>query len=114
MRLILAFVFVNNSFLLLKSAYILNCSYFLYVTVTVENLCAGEEPVCLNGGYCVPTIGSYDCRCASGWTGVNCESGEYKKRHYTHIQSFHIVTGKQYKSTNNKPHFILKIFKFKY
>ncbi|VDP69668.1 unnamed protein product [Echinostoma caproni] len=31
-------------------------------------------PVCLNGGQCVNTYGSYFCRCPTGWSGPRCET----------------------------------------
>jgi hypothetical protein len=37
----------------------------------LENLCASQP--CLNGGQCVPTDSSYQCQCAPGFDGKNCE-----------------------------------------
>ena len=33
--------------------------------------------ICLNNGTCVDTSGSYYCLCENGWTGNNCEIGNY-------------------------------------
>lgn len=32
--------------------------------------------LCMNGGFCMNTQGSYQCQCAPGWTGANCEVGK--------------------------------------
>ena len=32
---------------------------------------------CLNGGTCTDGINSYNCTCAAGYTGENCEIGNY-------------------------------------
>ncbi len=32
---------------------------------------------CQNSATCHDGVNSYTCSCATGWTGVNCESGEY-------------------------------------
>lgn len=36
-----------------------------------------EDP-CLNNGTCQNNLGSYECKCAPGWQGVNCKKGKYK------------------------------------
>lgn len=46
------------------------------------NECA-DSTICQNGGFCMNTQGSYQCQCASGWTGPNCEIGEYYS--YTYV-----------------------------
>ncbi len=33
---------------------------------------------CQNSATCHDGVNSYTCSCATGWTGVNCESGEYQ------------------------------------
>ena len=35
---------------------------------------------CLNGATCTNKQNSYTCACAAGWTGVNCELGEWTLR----------------------------------
>jgi hypothetical protein len=37
----------------------------------LDNLCASQP--CLNGGQCVPTDAWYQCQCAPGFDGKNCE-----------------------------------------
>jgi len=37
----------------------------------LENVCASQP--CLNGGQCVPTESNYQCQCAPGFGGDNCE-----------------------------------------
>lgn len=36
-----------------------------------------ESSPCRNGGTCIDKINAYQCICADGWEGHNCESGEY-------------------------------------
>ena len=31
---------------------------------------------CLNGGKCIDDVDSYSCKCAAGYTGDDCETGE--------------------------------------
>ena len=33
-----------------------------------------SEPVCENGGSCVSSPPGYNCTCADGFTGTNCEA----------------------------------------
>jgi hypothetical protein len=37
----------------------------------LENQCVSQP--CLNSGQCIPTATSYECQCASGFDGKNCE-----------------------------------------
>ena len=32
---------------------------------------------CQNGGACTDGVNSYQCTCAAGYTGTNCETSEY-------------------------------------
>ena len=45
------------------------------------------ENNCLNGATCVDGIGSYTCDCATGYTGLNCETGLYIVFNYIYIYS---------------------------
>jgi len=37
----------------------------------LENPCSSQP--CLNGGQCIPTDSWYQCKCAAGFDGINCE-----------------------------------------
>jgi hypothetical protein len=37
----------------------------------LDNLCVSQP--CLNGGQCIPTDAWYQCQCAPGFDGKNCE-----------------------------------------
>ena len=37
--------------------------------------CASDP--CQNGGTCVDKINRYNCECEDGYTGTNCETGQY-------------------------------------
>jgi len=32
---------------------------------------------CINGGTCENLNGTYQCLCTAGWTGLNCDSGDW-------------------------------------
>lgn len=36
---------------------------------------------CVNNSTCINTLGSYTCRCGTGWTGKHCELGKYYITH---------------------------------
>jgi len=38
---------------------------------------------CANGGECVDGVDSYTCNCAPGFTGPDCETGEFLDLHQT-------------------------------
>jgi len=44
-------------------------------TVLDINECASMP--CLNGAPCSDRVNGYSCQCASGYTGTNCQTGEY-------------------------------------
>ena len=46
------------------------CHYF----ISDINEC--ESSPCKNGAICLNQIGSFDCRCAPGFTGDRCENGK--------------------------------------
>lgn len=35
------------------------------------NFCAGNP--CINSGVCVSLVNAYQCRCADGYQGINCQ-----------------------------------------
>ena len=53
----------------------LNGHVTLLVVITVIDQCAGVQ--CENGGTCDDDVTSgFECRCAAGFTGGRCETGE--------------------------------------
>jgi len=34
-----------------------------------------DSSPCMNGGTCRQDFGKYECHCAPGYTGLNCETG---------------------------------------
>ena len=50
-----------------------NCFLTFDLVVVVAHTCQSNP--CQNGGTCVDEIQRYECRCPSGWGGVNCELG---------------------------------------
>ena len=54
------------------------CKCQQYVTlmyVIILDDCAAEP--CLNGATCTDLTNAYVCQCAAGYSGANCETGEY-------------------------------------
>ena len=47
--------------------------------------CDLDNP-CLNGGTCSGTMVNYQCTCAEGYTGINCESKDF---YFKDIQFHH-------------------------
>lgn len=37
-----------------------------------------EKEPCLNNGTCFNNLGSYECDCAPGWHGYDCEKGKLR------------------------------------
>ena len=48
----------------------ITCFYFLDI-----NECSSTP--CQNGGTCTDAVNSYTCACVPGYTGTNCETGDY-------------------------------------
>jgi hypothetical protein len=44
-------------------------------TSTVLDINECNQDVCKNGGKCINYLGGYQCECAPGYSGTNCESG---------------------------------------
>ena len=40
----------------------------------------GSTP-CQNGGTCTDAVNGYDCTCVTGYTGDDCETSKFNKRH---------------------------------
>ena len=54
---------------------------FHMITVIVADVQECEiEGICQNGGTCTELLGSYDCNCATGYEGTNCETGWFVKQ----------------------------------
>ena len=49
----------------------LSFNYFLDI-----NECSTRSP-CKNGATCVNTFGGYQCNCAKGFQGKDCDQGDY-------------------------------------
>ena len=49
------------------------CFECLLLNIADVNECAGNP--CQNDGTCMDGVNEYSCSCASGYTGLNCESG---------------------------------------
>ena len=43
---------------------------------SVSDINECDQSVCKNGGKCINFLGGYQCECASGYNGTNCESGK--------------------------------------
>lgn len=48
-------------------------SALIYITYLLVNTDECAQKPCRNGGSCVDGINSYTCRCATGYSGTNCE-----------------------------------------
>ena len=79
------FIDLFNIVLLIKKLVILNVNVLamdtnvpnmklLIMFLTDVNECV-DEP-CKNGGTCIDEFNEYICNCASGYTGINCETGK--------------------------------------
>lgn len=59
-----------------KSIYMILIFYSLDINECKSNPCQ-------NGGFCENTNGFYQCRCADGWMGQNCQIGRFCPQIYT-------------------------------
>ncbi len=54
----------------------------MYCLANVIGNCCNSSP-CQNGGVCNPLAsGGYYCSCPAGWTGVNCQTCNFKYVNY--------------------------------
>lgn len=53
---------------------LLKTTFLLFLPLEIDE-CAGGTEVCMNGGTCMNTPGSYTCTCMPGYTGNICELG---------------------------------------
>ena len=62
-----------------------------------------ESAPCSNGGICNNFPGEYECICGSGFTGSNCEIGEYYEWHIIIITIMvMIITRRRISNIDNK------------
>lgn len=55
---------------------------------------------CQNDGICIPTTSGYSCQCASGYTGINCETCKSKIFQYLYRTEILIYTVNLTKAIN--------------
>lgn len=49
-----------------------------FVSVSVAESCNSHP--CKNNGTCINMLGYYECLCATGWGGRDCEIGVFKNK----------------------------------
>lgn len=55
-------------------------TFIFYCFFAEINECAEFVDICHKHGQCINTVGSYQCICNNGWTGVNCSVGKSNKK----------------------------------
>ena len=56
---------------------ILLCFLILILLTDIDD--CSPDP-CQNGAACTDGVNTYTCVCLAGYTGMNCETGEYKNK----------------------------------
>ena len=57
----------------LSNAVLLYVLIYRYVLLLDTDECASRP--CKNGGTCIDRVNKYNCSCAIGYEGINCETG---------------------------------------
>ena len=57
--------------------YALDCSYLSMCDVVLVDINECTSNPCENGAICTDAVDAYTCACIAGYTGINCETGEF-------------------------------------
>ena len=58
------------------NSFLLFCKVLPFPLMLLDIDDCSKNP-CKNGGTCIDGIKSYQCKCADGYKGANCEQGKY-------------------------------------